>query len=316
MFTADSGAARSVASRDWVRSNLPQVQFLEAPAGICFRGFTSNIAVDVKAYVRIPLYLPATTRDRNGVLAQLSHHLIAIIDNVPANMLIGNDIIGPEGIVVDVSRRRAFIGSCKVMIKATCSRPLQPVEQPSANEPLTKKPVHDAKPVEKDPKLTSNAIVEQEVSRALSALRSRVKQFKEQDMECQTILRKLEIHQTLLTSCQQFFRSDLGKDRIRRFYQDVLVNTIQLPVMPGRAAVPDSKAESCAFIDCMLASGVATQDVEEAAKLVLGSTDYCAAPIEVLAETQGLEVQFGEMVSRHQRDDAELRALEAAKRDK
>ncbi|KAL8970050.1 MAG: hypothetical protein Q9183_001701 [Haloplaca sp. 2 TL-2023] len=283
----DSGAARSIASSNW--------------------GFTSNLTTGVQAFVRIPLYF-AGTRDGTGVLAQLSHHLIAIIDDVPANMLIGNDIIGSEEIVIDVSKKRAFIGSCKVTIKATCSRLPQPVEQPSANEPITKKLVHGAKPVKKDSKLTSKATVEQEVSRALSALRSRGKQFKEQDMECQRILRKLELHQKLLTGCQQFFRSESGKDRIRRFYQDILVNTTALPMMPGRAAVPDKKAESRDFVDCKLA--------EEAERLVLGSTHRCAAPTEVLAETRGLRNQFREMVSRHQRDDAELMAVEAAKRDK
>ncbi|KAL8868636.1 MAG: hypothetical protein Q9174_004861, partial [Haloplaca sp. 1 TL-2023] len=259
----DSGAAYSVASRDWVLSFLPKVQFLNAPANVGFRGFTSSIAIGVKAFVRIPLYLTGTTRDGTRVLAQLSHHSIAIIDDVSAKMLIGNDIIGSEGIIINPSVRRAFIGSCEVMVNVTCSRSLRPVEQPTANEP----PDRYSTPAKEDPELTSDAIVKQEVKRALSALQNRVKQFNGQDMECQKILRGLAIHQKLLTGCRRFFRSDAGKDRIREFYFRTLINKIDLPTMPGRAAAPDSKAEACAFADCMLASGIATRDIEKAREL-------------------------------------------------
>ena len=70
-------------------------------------------------YVAIPCYLPATHDSGEKVLIcfQREFH---IVNDLRAKMLIGNDIITPEGIVIDVAEKTARVRSCNatVAIKA------------------------------------------------------------------------------------------------------------------------------------------------------------------------------------------------------
>ena len=38
------------------------------------------------------------------------------MDGLKANMLIGNDVLGPEEFVIDINQKKAYIGSCDVNI--------------------------------------------------------------------------------------------------------------------------------------------------------------------------------------------------------
>ena len=42
-----------------------------------------------------------------------------IIDNLRVKMLIGNDIIEPEGIIIDIANKKARINSCSTIINIT-----------------------------------------------------------------------------------------------------------------------------------------------------------------------------------------------------
>ena len=71
---------------------------------------------ETSEYVTIPIYLPGkTTEENKDVLACLRREL-DLVEDLRAKMLIGNDIIAPEEITVDIANGKAQIGSCKVTI--------------------------------------------------------------------------------------------------------------------------------------------------------------------------------------------------------
>ena len=67
------------------------------------RGVRSN-HYETSEYVTQKIYLPATDDDGNSILVCLYRELY-IVDNLRAKMLIGNDIIGPENIVIDIANK-------------------------------------------------------------------------------------------------------------------------------------------------------------------------------------------------------------------
>lgn len=73
---------------------------------------------ETSEYVTQNLYFPGIDDKGQAVLACVRREL-HIVDDLRAKMLIGNDIIGPEGIVIDVANKKAYIGSCKTEIKVT-----------------------------------------------------------------------------------------------------------------------------------------------------------------------------------------------------
>ena len=62
-------------------------------------------------YVTIPIHMPDVDKAGDKVLACMrrDYHLL---EDLCANVLTGNNIIGPEAIVIDITERLAFIGSC------------------------------------------------------------------------------------------------------------------------------------------------------------------------------------------------------------
>ena len=70
----------------------------------------------------VPFYLPGTTNDGTKAIGCIRRE-IHLVDNLRAKMLIGNDIIGPEQIVIDIANKLARVGSCYLNIKINaCQR--------------------------------------------------------------------------------------------------------------------------------------------------------------------------------------------------
>ena len=66
-------------------------------------------------YLITPIYLPGQNTSGEEVLACFRRELY-LVDDLRAKILLGNDILGPEGVVVDVADHKAFIGSCQVIV--------------------------------------------------------------------------------------------------------------------------------------------------------------------------------------------------------
>lgn len=55
---------------------------------------------------------------------------VHLVDDLKANMLIGNDLIGPEGITIDVASKSAYISSCGLTVPVEVKTPRVVVHTP------------------------------------------------------------------------------------------------------------------------------------------------------------------------------------------
>ena len=62
-------------------------------------------------YILLPLYIPAMKNGRK-VLCKIQRE-IHLVHNLKAHLLIGNDILGPEKIIINIAQNQAYIGSCE-----------------------------------------------------------------------------------------------------------------------------------------------------------------------------------------------------------
>ena len=62
----------------------------------------------------ISMYLFITKPDGTKILYHILRE-VHLINNLKAHMLIGNNIVGPEQIVIDISKSKATINSCDVI---------------------------------------------------------------------------------------------------------------------------------------------------------------------------------------------------------
>ena len=109
----DTGCGVSLIDRTWLKSLLPDAAILKMSSPLKVRGVGTN-RHETNEFVVIPIYLPGQ-KDGQEVLACVRREL-HLVDDLRAHMLIGNDIIGPERIVIDVANKAAIIGSCGVEI--------------------------------------------------------------------------------------------------------------------------------------------------------------------------------------------------------
>ena len=107
---ADTGCGVTLAGRLWLRDILPNAKIRKMSSSLRVKGLGSA-QHDTSEYVLIPVYIPAVKDDGTKVLCRIKRE-IHLVDNLRAHMLIGNDIIGPEQIVLDVAANKAYIGSC------------------------------------------------------------------------------------------------------------------------------------------------------------------------------------------------------------
>ena len=64
-------------------------------------------------YIIIPIYFPGTQDGNNKVLTYIRRE-IYLVNNLRAKILIGNDISVPKGFVIDITNKKANIGSYSV----------------------------------------------------------------------------------------------------------------------------------------------------------------------------------------------------------
>ena len=106
----DTGCGVTLADKPWLLTLLPLVDIRRMASPLRVKGLGSAMH-DTDEYVLVPIYIPAVRKDGIKVLCRI-HREIHLVDNLKAHMLLGNDIIGPEKIVLDVAQNKAYIGSC------------------------------------------------------------------------------------------------------------------------------------------------------------------------------------------------------------
>lgn len=63
-------------------------------------------------YILEALYFPAISNKGQRIVACIRCKLY-LVDNLRANILIGNDIIGTKGITIDIAKKKTYVPSCK-----------------------------------------------------------------------------------------------------------------------------------------------------------------------------------------------------------
>lgn len=64
-------------------------------------------------YVTVPLYLLGEKNNSAKAYAYIWREL-HLVNGLKTNILIGNDIIKPEGILIDISSKSTYVSSCKI----------------------------------------------------------------------------------------------------------------------------------------------------------------------------------------------------------
>lgn len=79
-------------------------------------------------FVSMPIYILGVNKHKEPVYTCIYHEM-HLIDGLKANMLVGNDIITPEGIMIDLANSTTFITSCNVRIAITARQRGQPLRK-------------------------------------------------------------------------------------------------------------------------------------------------------------------------------------------
>lgn len=148
MVCADSGTSMTMLDRKLKEKDLPDVHVhtMAVPARV--RGIGNDVH-ETNEYIIQGIYLPGG-KDEEGrpATAKTALREIHLVDNLAAGMLIGNDVLVPEGIDLLFSTQTARIGSCGVEV---------PIEIRSKG-PIMKRVISAKKPTIIPPK--STAVVE------------------------------------------------------------------------------------------------------------------------------------------------------------
>ena len=100
--------------RPWLLSELSDVYVAKISTPLKVRGVDTS-KHETSEYVTIPIYLPGTDKNSSPILMYFRKEL-HIINSLRAKMIIGNNIIGPEGIIINLAHQKATIGSCDATI--------------------------------------------------------------------------------------------------------------------------------------------------------------------------------------------------------
>lgn len=110
----DTGCGLSLTDEDWLKQMLPEQPILKMASPVQVRGVGAT-KHNTDAYIILSIYIKGV-KDGNTVLAKLKPREFHIVKNLRAHMLVGNDILGPEKITMDIGNRKAQIGSCGVTV--------------------------------------------------------------------------------------------------------------------------------------------------------------------------------------------------------
>ena len=107
----DTGCGVSLIDRNWLKKTHADTTILRMASPLKVRGVGTN-KYETDEFAILPIYLPGKDKDGQDILACLTAEF-HLVDNLRAQMLIGNDIIGPQGIIIDVSNQFATIFQCE-----------------------------------------------------------------------------------------------------------------------------------------------------------------------------------------------------------
>lgn len=110
----DTGCRVTLVDQDWLLKHLPHQKISTMSTSLKVRGIGASKHESAE-FAALSLYFPGKNDAGQLVYAALNCE-IHLVKGLQANLLIGNDILSPEGVVIDISRKSALIRSCVVTI--------------------------------------------------------------------------------------------------------------------------------------------------------------------------------------------------------
>jgi hypothetical protein len=111
----DTGCGMSSIDRAFFKAQFPNAVVRQVPSPIEIRGIGDKVSTSTD-YSLVTMFLPGHKPDSDEpCLASITREF-HIVEKLACNVLIGNDIIDPECIQIDVTKRKAIIGSCEGLI--------------------------------------------------------------------------------------------------------------------------------------------------------------------------------------------------------
>jgi hypothetical protein len=124
-FCADTGCGMSSMDKSF-KSHFPNAIIMQTPVPVEIHGIGNQIHFS-QEYSLITFFLPGYKIGNTVISLAAITREFHLINNLTYNALIGNDIIDPEGIKLDVQRRQATISSCQNL---TCALKIDPRSEP------------------------------------------------------------------------------------------------------------------------------------------------------------------------------------------
>lgn len=110
----DTGCGVTFVDRDWLLKRLPYQKICTISTLLKVRGIGASKYESVEFAV-LSLYFPGKDNAEQLVYVALKCE-IHLVEELQANLLISNNILSPEGVVIDIGGRSALIGSCGVTV--------------------------------------------------------------------------------------------------------------------------------------------------------------------------------------------------------
>lgn len=110
----DMGCGVTLVDRTWVLQKFPNVKLSKMSTPLKVKGIGSS-RHESDGFALTALFFMEKDTVGRVVFARIDREM-HLVDGLKANMLIGNDIIGPEEIAIDIAGQTAFISSCGVWI--------------------------------------------------------------------------------------------------------------------------------------------------------------------------------------------------------
>ena len=111
----DTGCSVSLADRAWIKECLPELEVRKMPSPITVRGLGSA-KHQTDEYVILPIYFLGKSKNSRDITTKTAPREVHLVNELKAKMLVGMDIMKPEGIDILSSHTVASISSCKVKV--------------------------------------------------------------------------------------------------------------------------------------------------------------------------------------------------------
>lgn len=142
---SDTGCGASLVDRAFLAEEVPDYQqrVQKKPDAMRVRGLGDSLLITTE-HLPINFRIPGRAVDGSPAIACFTRH-VYIVEGLKAKMLVGNDILGPELMVPDVSREKLSIGSCKdLTVKLNVKNVGPPVKRAVRSSNATKVPARSS----------------------------------------------------------------------------------------------------------------------------------------------------------------------------